>query len=102
MVERLEENSRRFGIVHHGIGDPLQGIIHVIGPELGLTLPGGLYICGDSHTSTHGAMGAFAFGVGASEVAHVLATQTLWQARPNDHAHHCRRCACAWGSVQRT
>lgn len=82
MVVRLGKNAERFGIAHYGLGDPRQGIVHVVGPELGLTLPGFLLICGDSHTSTHGALGAFAFGVGASEVAHVLATQTLWQVRP--------------------
>lgn len=82
MVDGLTVNARRFGITNFGLGDPDQGIIHVIGPELGLTLPGTLIICSDSHTSTHGALGAFAFGVGATEAAHVLATQTLWQVRP--------------------
>jgi 3-isopropylmalate/(R)-2-methylmalate dehydratase large subunit len=82
MVTKLARNTERFGITHFAIGDPRQGIVHVVGPELGLTLPGTLVICGDSHTSTHGALGAFAFGVGATEVAHVLATQTLWQSRP--------------------
>src|SRR5258708_4746727 len=62
--------------------DPRQGIVHVIGPEQGLTLPGLTLVCGDSHTATHGAFGALAFGIGASEVAHVLATQTLWQRKP--------------------
>jgi 3-isopropylmalate/(R)-2-methylmalate dehydratase large subunit len=62
--------------------DPRQGIVHVVGPEQGLTLPGLLIVCGDSHTSTHGALGAYAFGIGASEVAHVLMTQTLWQKKP--------------------
>jgi 3-isopropylmalate/(R)-2-methylmalate dehydratase large subunit len=82
MVESLARNSDRFGIEHFGLGHPRQGIVHVIGPELGLTLPGSLVVCGDSHTSTHGALGAFAFGIGASEEAHVLATRTLWQSRP--------------------
>src|SRR5262249_49063089 len=62
--------------------DPRQGIVHVVGPEQGLTLPGLLIVCGDSHTSTHGALGAYAFGIGASEVAHVLMTQTIWQHKP--------------------
>ena len=65
-----------------GLRDPRQGIVHVVGPEQGLTLPGLLIVCGDSHTSTHGAFGAYAFGIGASEVAHVLMTQTLWQKKP--------------------
>jgi 3-isopropylmalate/(R)-2-methylmalate dehydratase large subunit len=82
MVLRLAQDTARFGIESHGLGDPRQGIVHVVGPELGITLPGFLVVCGDSHTSTHGALGAFAFGVGATEVAHVLATQTLWQTRP--------------------
>ncbi len=82
MVLRLEEDAKRHNIRCFGFGHHNQGIVHVIGPELGLTLPGFLLVCGDSHTSTHGALGAFAFGVGASEVAHVLATQTIWQARP--------------------
>ena len=82
MLERLEDNTRNHGIRLFGLDDPRQGIVHVIGPELGLTLPGLLIVCGDSHTSTHGALGAWAFGIGASEVAHVLATQTLWQKKP--------------------
>ena len=82
MVLRLRRDADRYGITSFGFGDARQGIVHVIGPELGLTLPGFVLVCGDSHTSTHGALGAFAFGVGASEVAHVLATQTLWQTRP--------------------
>jgi 3-isopropylmalate/(R)-2-methylmalate dehydratase large subunit len=65
-----------------GLDDPRQGIVHVVGPEQGLTLPGLLIVCGDSHTSTHGALGAYAFGIGASEVAHVLMTQTIWQKKP--------------------
>jgi 3-isopropylmalate/(R)-2-methylmalate dehydratase large subunit len=82
MVEKLAVNTARFGIRNLNLGHPDRGIIHVIGPELGLTLPGLLILCSDSHTSTHGALGAFAFGIGASEAAHVLATQTLWQAPP--------------------
>jgi 3-isopropylmalate/(R)-2-methylmalate dehydratase large subunit len=81
-VARLEENCAEFGIPLHGIGSPHQGIVHVIGPELGLTQPGMTIVCGDSHTATHGAFGALAFGIGTSEVEHVLATQTLLQRRP--------------------
>jgi 3-isopropylmalate/(R)-2-methylmalate dehydratase large subunit len=82
MVSQLEKNTADRGITLFGLKDPRQGIVHVVGPELGLTLPGLLIVCGDSHTSTHGAFGAFAFGIGASEVAHVLMTQTLWQKKP--------------------
>jgi 3-isopropylmalate/(R)-2-methylmalate dehydratase large subunit len=82
MVRQVEENTRRHGIRLFGIDDPRQGIVHVVGPEQGLTLPGLLVVCGDSHTSTHGALGAYAFGIGASEVAHVLMTQTIWQKKP--------------------
>ncbi len=74
----LAANCAEFGIEHLGLDHPDQGIVHVIGPELGLTLPGLTIVCGDSHTSTHGALGALAFGIGTSEVEHVLATQTLW------------------------
>ena len=81
-VETLAVNTRDFGVTHFGIDDDRMGIVHVIGPELGITQPGILLVCGDSHTSTHGAMGAMACGIGASEVAHVLATQTLWQSKP--------------------
>ncbi|HEY4251619.1 MAG TPA: 3-isopropylmalate dehydratase large subunit [Roseomonas sp.] len=82
MVASLERNAAASGVTQFGIGDERHGILHVIGPEQGLSLPGMLILCGDSHTSTHGAMGALAFGIGASEVAHVLATQTLWQRKP--------------------
>ncbi len=82
MVEKLRANTARHSIRHFDISDPAQGIVHVVGPEQGLTLPGLLIVCGDSHTSTHGAFGAYAFGIGASEVAHVLMTQTLWQRKP--------------------
>ncbi|KAL8838215.1 MAG: hypothetical protein Q9170_002205 [Blastenia crenularia] len=73
----LEENVKAFGLVYFGLGDKRQGIVHIIGPEQGFTLPGTTVVCGDSHTSTHGAFGALAFGIGTSEVEHVLATQTL-------------------------
>lgn len=82
MVRNLEANTTKHGITCFGLDDPRQGIVHVVGPELGLTLPGLLINCGDSHTSTHGAFGALAFGIGATEVAHVLATQTIWQKKP--------------------
>ena len=78
----LRQNCEEFGIELADIGHPEQGIVHIIGPELGLTQPGKTIVCGDSHTSTHGAFGAIAFGIGTSEVEHVLSTQTLWQARP--------------------
>tara|TARA_B100001123_G_scaffold159417_2_gene184287 strand:- start:1199 stop:2602 length:1404 start_codon:yes stop_codon:yes gene_type:complete len=81
-VEALRANCAEFGVQLHSMGDPGQGIVHVIGPEMGLTLPGMTVVCGDSHTSTHGAFGALAFGIGTSEVEHVLATQTLPQQRP--------------------
>ena len=81
-VEALRNNCGEFGVRLYPMGDPGQGIVHVIGPEMGLTLPGMTVVCGDSHTSTHGAFGALAFGIGTSEVEHVLATQTLLQQRP--------------------
>jgi 3-isopropylmalate/(R)-2-methylmalate dehydratase large subunit len=81
-IERLECNCREHGIRLYALGDDRQGIVHVIAPELGLTLPGMTITCGDSHTSTHGAFGALAFGIGTSEVGHVLATQCLLQRRP--------------------
>ncbi|MGP9818477.1 3-isopropylmalate dehydratase large subunit [Salinarimonas sp. NSM] len=82
MVRTLDENAAKHGFRLYGLDDPRQGIVHVVGPEQGLTLPGTLIVCGDSHTSTHGALGAMAFGIGATEVAHVLATQTIWQTKP--------------------
>src|SRR5215468_10286797 len=82
MVRNLEANTSESRITLFSLRDPRQGIVHVVGPEQGLTLPGLLIVCGDSHTSTHGAFGAYAFGIGASEVAHVLMTQTLWQKKP--------------------
>ncbi|MGE3151435.1 MAG: 3-isopropylmalate dehydratase large subunit [Nitrospiraceae bacterium] len=81
-IATLEENCRDFGITLYKMNDPRQGIVHVIGPEQGFTLPGMTIVCGDSHTSTHGAFGALAFGIGTSEVEHVLATQCLIQKRP--------------------
>src|SRR5919202_616398 len=85
-METLRRNCREFGIKLYDVDTPEQGIVHVIGPELGLTLPGMVIVCGDSHTSTHGAFGAIAFGIGTSEVEHVLATQCLPQRRPRDLA----------------
>ena len=82
MVHQVEENTAKHHVKLFGLDDPRQGIVHVVGPEQGLTLPGLLIVCGDSHTSTHGALGAYAFGIGASEVAHVLMTQTIWQQKP--------------------
>lgn len=81
-IKTLQENCDEFGVPLAGINHPDQGIVHVIGPELGLTQPGKTIVCGDSHTSTHGAFGALAFGIGTSEVEHVLSTQTLWQSKP--------------------
>ncbi|MFY9929855.1 MAG: 3-isopropylmalate dehydratase large subunit [Streptosporangiaceae bacterium] len=85
-VEALRKNCAEFGVRLHPMGDAGQGIVHVIGPQLGLTQPGLTIVCGDSHTSTHGALGALAFGIGTSEVEHVLATQTLPQRRPKTMA----------------
>jgi 3-isopropylmalate/(R)-2-methylmalate dehydratase large subunit len=82
MVEDLDTNAAAAGVTLFGLSDRRQGIVHVVGPEQGLSQPGMVMVCGDSHTATHGALGALAFGVGASEVAHVLATQTLWQKKP--------------------
>ena len=81
-IDTLRQNCREFGIRLYDLDDRNQGIVHVIGPELGLTQPGMTIVCGDSHTATHGAFGALAFGIGTSEVEHVLATQTLLQHRP--------------------
>jgi len=83
MVGALERHTADQGILYFGVGDPRRGIVHVIGPEQGLTVPGITLVCGDSHTATHGAFGALAFGIGSSEVEHVLATQTLWQKKPS-------------------
>src|SRR5699024_10399423 len=85
-VDTLRSNCEEFGVRLHPLGDAEQGIVHVVGPQLGLTQPGMTVVCGDSHTSTHGAFGALAFGIGTSEVEHVLATQTLPQTRPKTMA----------------
>ncbi|WP_203566642.1 3-isopropylmalate dehydratase large subunit [Aestuariimicrobium ganziense] len=85
-VDTLRKNAEEFGLRIHSLGDPDQGVVHIIGPQLGITQPGMTIVCGDSHTSTHGAFGALAFGIGTSEVEHVLATQTLPQARPKTMA----------------
>jgi 3-isopropylmalate/(R)-2-methylmalate dehydratase large subunit len=81
-IDTLVANCEQFGITLYGLDDPRQGIVHVIGPEQGVTQPGMTIVCGDSHTATHGAFGALAFGIGTSEVEHVLATQTLPQSKP--------------------
>ena len=81
-VETLEQNCEEFGIPLYSLGSERRGIVHVIGPELGISQPGMTIVCGDSHTSTHGAFGSLAFGIGTSEVEHVLATQCLVQRRP--------------------
>ena len=101
-VEALRENAAEFGITNFPMGDPDQGIVHVIGPEQGRTLPGMTIVCGDSHTATHGAFGALAFGIGTSEVEHVLATQTLPQSRPKWMARRRRRRRCRPASRRRT
>ncbi|MFC4334592.1 3-isopropylmalate dehydratase large subunit [Salininema proteolyticum] len=85
-VETLRSNCEEFGVRLHPLGDADQGVVHVVGPQLGLTQPGMTVVCGDSHTSTHGAFGSIAFGIGTSEVEHVLATQTLQQAKPKTMA----------------
>src|SRR6266508_4293381 len=85
-LETLGRNCKEFGITIYDMTSPDQGIVHVIGPELGITLPGTTIVCGDSHTATHGAFGALAFGIGTSEVEHVLATQCLWMYRPKTFA----------------
>ena len=87
-VEALEANCDEFGIPLYSLGSDRQGIVHIIGPELGVTQPGMTIVCGDSHTATHGAFGALAFGIGTSEVEHVLATQTLAQPKPKSMRIH--------------
>ena len=90
-IEALQKNCKEFGVPLFDMDSPDQGIVHVIGPELGLTQPGMTIVCGDSHTSTHGAFGALAFGIGTSEVEHVLATQCLPQQKPKTHEDRCAR-----------
>ena len=84
-IKQMETNAAEFGITLHGMTSPHRGIVHVIGPELGRTQPGMTIVCGDSHTATHGAFGALAFGIGTSEVEHVLATQCLLQKKPKTY-----------------
>src|SRR5207237_411042 len=85
-IEAMARNAREFGVRCYPTGDPNQGIVHVISPQLGLTQPGMTIVCGDSHTSTHGALGALAWGIGTSEIEHVLATQTIAQTKPGTMA----------------
>ena len=92
-MDVLGRNAKAFGVPYFGIDDRRQGIVHVIGPEQGLSQPGMTIVCGDSHTSTHGALGALAFGIGTSEVEHVLATQTLRQVPAEEHVRPGRWCA---------
>ena len=87
-VSQLERNCMQFGVQLHGWSSEHRGIVHVMGPELGATQPGMTIVCGDSHTSTHGAFGALAFGIGTTEVGHVMATQCLWQRKPKNFAIH--------------
>ncbi|RRG08141.1 MAG: 3-isopropylmalate dehydratase large subunit [Lactobacillus sp.] len=87
-IETLRANTKEFGIRFADVGSDEQGIVHVIGPELGLTQPGMTIVCGDSHTATHGAFGSIGFGIGTSEVEHVLATQTIWQTKPKTMGVH--------------
>src|SRR5207247_458191 len=85
-IDAMARNAREFGVRCYPMGDPNQGIVHVISPQLGLTQPGMTIVCGDSHTSTHGALGALAWGIGTSEIEHVLATQTIAQTKPGTMA----------------
>ncbi len=86
-LKTLERNAKEYGISHWGLGHENNGIVHVVGPENGITLPGATIVCGDSHTSTHGAFGAIAFGIGTSEVEMVLSTQCIMQPKPKKNAH---------------
>ena len=99
---RSRRNCEEFGVPLYSIGSDRQGIVHVIGPELGVTQPGMTIVCGDSHTATHGAFGALAFGIGTSEVEHVLATQCLSQRKPEVDADPLRRASSASASPPRT
>ena len=83
-ITTLQQNAKDFGVHIFDMGSDEQGIVHMVGPETGLTQPGKTIVCGDSHTATHGAFGAIAFGIGTSEVEHVFATQTLWQTKPKN------------------
>ena len=87
-IDALSKNCEEFGIELADMGNERQGIVHMVGPETGLTQPGKTIVCGDSHTATHGAFGALAFGIGSSEVEHVFATQTLWQTKPKRMGVH--------------
>ena len=101
-LEALRRNCEEFGVPLYATGSGREGIVHVIGPELGSRSPGMTIVCGDSHTSTHGAFGALAFGIGTSEVEHVLATQTLPQQRPKTMRVTLRRASCPAASRRRT
>ena len=94
-VLALEDNVEEFGVAYFGMDDKRQGIVHIIGPEQGFTLPGTTVVCGYSHTATHGAFGALAFGIGTSEVEHVLATQTLQSKKPKNMKIEVRACTYA-------
>ena len=96
-VDTLRRNAAEFGVPIYSLGSAEQGIVHVVGPQLGLTQPGMTIVCGDSHTSTHGAFGALAFGIGTSEVEHVLATQTLPLQAVQDDGDHASRAHCPTG-----
>ena len=100
-ITHLQQNCEEFGIPLANMDHPDQGIVHIIGPELGLTQPGKTIVCGDSHTSTHGAFGAIAFGIGTSEVEHVLSTQTLWQAKPKTMEDSSDRRTWIWCNCKR-
>ena len=101
-VETLERNCAEFGVPVYSLGSERQGIVHVIGPELGVTQPGMTIVCGDSHTSTHGAFGALAFGIGTSEVEHVLATQCMVAAQAAARCASATRASSASASPPRT